>query len=421
MHATAVELAAANGVGVFGVINGTIGADTLDGTARGDQISGLDGDDVLSGLHGHDLLDGGAGNDQLFGGRGNDYLVGGSGNDTLDGGNGRDQVDYTADGPISGRLKGVLVTADGTDVLISIEGAQLGTGDDHIIGGHKGEIIYDYGGDNSFSMGKGDDVVRLYGDGSNTVNGGQGDDLIHAGAGADTLIGGLGFDTIIAGAGDDFIDATGGTLSGKGGADTSIGPNWGSVDGGTGFDTLDYSGTNHAVMVDLLLGTASGSGSGVGVEGIEHVIGTAFNDGIRAGPISSDLEGGDGLDDLTGGDGRDTLDGGGNRDKLTGGERSDEFVFGDVSDSTPNAVDEITDLSHGDVIRLDGIDADVTIDGDQAFVLVSALDGHAGQLALTHDAGQNATWLQGDVDGDGAADFLVRINGDHTGFTNFVL
>jgi hypothetical protein len=81
----------------------------------------------------------------------------------------------------------------------------------------------------------------------------------------------------------------------------------------------------------------------------------------------------------------------------------------------------ITKLQVKDVIDLSAIDANTAADGDEAFTLVASLDGHAGQLALTYDAGANVTLLQGDVDGDGAADLVVRLHGDHTDFTNFVL
>jgi hypothetical protein len=38
-----------------------------------------------------------------------------------------------------------------------------------------------------------------------------------------------------------------------------------------------------------------------------------------------------------------------------------------------------------------------------------------------YSAGQDRTFFKGDVDGDGAADFVIAADGNHTGFTNFVL
>jgi hypothetical protein len=58
---------------------------------------------------------------------------------------------------------------------------------------------------------------------------------------------------------------------------------------------------------------------------------------------------------------------------------------------------------------------------DQAFVLVASLDGHAGEAALSYDAGADMTTLMLDTDGDGQANWTVLLDGDQTGFTNFVL
>jgi len=59
--------------------------------------------------------------------------------------------------------------------------------------------------------------------------------------------------------------------------------------------------------------------------------------------------------------------------------------------------------------------------GDQAFHLVSAFGGHAGELVVGYDDFREVTNISGDVDGDGTADFLITADGDHTGFNHFVL
>ncbi|MEA3035887.1 MAG: hypothetical protein QOH04_1652, partial [Sphingomonadales bacterium] len=76
----------------------------------------------------------------------------------------------------------------------------------------------------------------------------------------------------------------------------------------------------------------------------------------------------------------------------------------------------------GDVIDLGRIDA-VTGGGDDAFHLVGAFDGHAGQLVVL-DGGNNIWTVSGDVDGNGQADFQILVtvaDGHQLGTADFVL
>ena len=133
------------------------------------------------------------------------------------------------------------------------------------------------------------------------------------------------------------------------------------------------------------------------------------------------LRGGSGHDSLHGGGGADTLQGGADADVLTGDAGADVFLFAKLSDSAWSAPDLITDLEASDVIDLSGIDADRSQAGDQAFHLVTALSGHAGEAALSYDSASGLTRLELDVDGDGHADAVIAISGDATAFTGFVL
>lgn len=126
-------------------------------------------------------------------------------------------------------------------------------------------------------------------------------------------------------------------------------------------------------------------------------------------------------DTLMSGGGDDTLKGGGGADQLYGGTGADWFVFSHVRDSWKGGFDVIHDLEDTDRIQLNGIDADKTQGGLQHFTLVEAFDGHAGQLTLSYDAGNDVTWLLGDVDGDGRAELRIQITGDHSDFTGLVL
>jgi serralysin len=102
-----------------------------------------------------------------------------------------------------------------------------------------------------------------------------------------------------------------------------------------------------------------------------------------------------------------------------GGAGADVFAYEQLRDSRGGDLDRILDLAAEDVIDLAAIDADVTAGGDHAFVLVGDLTGQAGQAALVLTG--DVTELRLDVDGDGEADAVILLDGDHTGHTRFVL
>ena len=146
------------------------------------------------------------------------------------------------------------------------------------------------------------------------------------------------------------------------------------------------------------------------------------------------IKGDDGRDTLTGGDGRDLITGGGKADrimgeggsdrivggkgadKLIGGAGEDRFVFKDVADSTVRSSgrDTILDFKHNrDKIDLAGIDANEDRNGNQKFHFISdeAFSKEAGELRATIQKG--ATYVRGDTDGDGKADFSIKLADDH--------
>lgn len=148
------------------------------------------------------------------------------------------------------------------------------------------------------------------------------------------------------------------------------------------------------------------------------------------GKLTGAVHGGDGDDTFNGGkpaetfagnEGNDTLTGGAGADALSGGDGEDLFIYLKVNDSTAAKADLISDLEAGDLIDLSKIDANAINAGNQTFHLVAALDGHAGQAALTYDAAHDVTRLKLDVDGDGKADAVILISGDHHDFTGLVL
>lgn len=119
-----------------------------------------------------------------------------------------------------------------------------------------------------------------------------------------------------------------------------------------------------------------------------------------------------GNDTLTGGAGDDRLIGGEGNDTLAGDEGADSFVFRSTFESAPSSPDIIVDFSRdeGDVIDLSGIDANLTRDGDQAFIWRGAesFTGNAGELRL---AGNE---LHADVNGDGVTDMAIELAGVST-------
>jgi Ca2+-binding RTX toxin-like protein len=125
-----------------------------------------------------------------------------------------------------------------------------------------------------------------------------------------------------------------------------------------------------------------------------------------------------GADNLRGGDGNDWIEGGAARDVMSGGTGADTFAFhdGDFAGLTGSSCDQITDFSQtdGDQIRLDFVDADTTTAGDQFFVFqgTTAFDGPAGELRYEQISGN--TYVEGDTNGDGTADFMIRLDGLHT-------
>ncbi|WP_304523966.1 family 16 glycosylhydrolase [Acuticoccus kalidii] len=167
------------------------------------------------------------------------------------------------------------------------------------------------------------------------------------------------------------------------------------VNGGAGFDTI-WGGAGN----DHLIGKA----------GEDHLVGGAGNDSL-AGNAHDDV--------LRGGAGDDTLDGGRGTDTMVGDDGADTFLFRSVADSPAGpARDRVADFDAqwGDMIDLSAIDANMLVDGDQSFHFLRRAEfgsrpGTGDQGELRYEASGNGILLQGDVDGDGVADFEVYLNG----------
>ncbi|MGZ8363875.1 MAG: calcium-binding protein, partial [Caulobacteraceae bacterium] len=323
-----------------------------------------------------DLLVGGAGNDTIVGGAGNDRIDGRAGNNKLTGGAGRDigliDLSATAAG-LTVNFTGANITIGGSD-FSQIEGLGL-------------------------SAGSGDDSINVSNAKSNSeiFGGGGADTLTGANAWADTLNGGTGNDRIIFGRGD-------AVSGGDSDDDLRITDD---------FSTATFTSVNGDAGVDKL--TLNFAAATTAISSSNNNFGAGGFAGISYGGIETLLiTGGAAADLLVAGAGADTITGGQGGDTLTGGASSDRFIYLAISDSPTSGRDLITDFASGDKIDLSAIDAKTGAAGDQAFTFIgsAAFGNHAGELRASSSGG--VTTIQGDVDGNGSADFAIDLTGTIT-------
>ncbi|GCA72859.1 serralysin C [Microcystis aeruginosa NIES-2519] len=116
-----------------------------------------------------------------------------------------------------------------------------------------------------------------------------------------------------------------------------------------GIDTLDFTGTNTAVRVNLGITTVQTVVTNnlkltfSANNTIENIISDSGNDRLTGNSLNNTLTGGGGNDQLTGQDGNDSLIGGSGDDLLTGGNGSDNFIF----NSSNLGIDAISDFTPG--------------------------------------------------------------------------
>ncbi|MGZ2455944.1 cadherin domain-containing protein [Rhizobium sp. IY2] len=248
--------------------------------------------------------------------------------------------------------------------------AELGSVSAQVTGSSNGSTI---------TTGAGNDTL-LGGDGADTLNGGAGNDTIIGNAGNDKLIGGDGNDRITDGGFPVFLPGPGGPQPelidiDAGAGDDSITIDRlasqisGTIDGGTGIDTLQASSLQGLTIknVEILeTGFSQVSGSSAQFESFDKILGSTFPfdsrpsltvtdsahldlsdelgargafitgyEGVDAKTGSGDDEfwGTDVNDIFDGSGGNDTIDGNAGNDKLTGGTGNDIINGGDGTDT----------------------------------------------------------------------------------------
>lgn len=178
--------------------------------------------------------------------------------------------------------------------------------------------------------------------------------------------------------------------------------------GSSGDDTLYGEGGD-----DSIVGGA-GDDRLWGGAGADTLRGDEGNDSLYGDDGDDMLIGGAGNDLLDGGAGSDTLQGGLGADKLKGGLGADTFLYrpGDFDEGV-KVMDEILDFSSAqkDKIGLSLLDANVktAVDDRFAFIGTKAFGKVAGELRYEKQGGNSV--VMGDVNGDGVADFAIKLIG----------
>ncbi|QNM83881.1 pre-peptidase C-terminal domain-containing protein [Sphingomonas sabuli] len=291
-------------------------------------------------------------------------------------------------------------------------------------------------------------AVRAYGNaGSNRLIGNNSANILDGGAGADVMRGGAGNDTYyvdnvrdaiaeISGGGiDEVISSVSFALRSNfeiltltGNAVRASGNNMYNrlngndannvINGGLGGDIMRGGGGNDIYYVednsDHTIETA-GAGRDRVYTTISWQLENHVEDLFARGSATINLTGNNLDNAIVGNAANNIIDGRAGADDLRGARGADTFVFrnGEFGGLTASTADRILDFrrAEGDRIDLQQVDAHRGIDGDQSFTFIGTAEfsGVAGQLRYQITNGN--TYVYGDANGDGVADFLIRLDG----------
>jgi Ca2+-binding RTX toxin-like protein len=394
-----VNLALATGASAWFVSNAA--------SARGVTLTGSAGNDSLTGGGGADILTGGLGDDRLTGGLGVDRFIVDLGTDRITdlGLGGVDRLNVSAGATASATLAADWVAnsftsnngtarlaASGFDVdltgAVGASGWSVSNSGEtaavRLTGSVRSDLLTGGNGNDSLFGGLDHD----------TLSGGAGDDEFTGGQGFDRLIGGLGADRFVVDVGRDTI-----TDLGVGGADVLV-----ILAGAQAVAELGASWAATAASVNDGLANLTAAGFSVDLSLAGGASGWVVSNAGYAAGVS--LTGSAGNDSLTGGNGNDTISGGLGADVLRGRNGADSFVFGSAAAADGDVITDFV-ASRGDMLDLRGIDAGPGA-GDQAFSFIGGAAFTAGVPGQLRFAGGV---LQGDVNGDGVADFQIGLTG----------
>ncbi|HEX8126552.1 MAG TPA: Calx-beta domain-containing protein [Allosphingosinicella sp.] len=381
--------------------------EVLVGTENPDTLNlSQGGDDDVSGLGGNDVF--------LFG-------AAMTSADKVNGGEGTDQI------VLQGNYSAGLTFGAG---VVSIENIAILAGDDTRFGA-PGTAFYAYNLTLlDVNVASGVQMVvdanRLRSGEDFTFNGSaetDGSFFIYGGGGTDNLTGGAKNDVFLFGAQGQW--GPGDVVTGGGGIDQLALRGDYAITFGAGqlvgieqiavvsaFDTR-FGALGDDYDYDLTMNDAN-------VDGIQMTVDAALlrsNETLNFNGSAEDdgsfrVFGGAGTDLIQGSQNGDIIVGRESGDTLYGNGGNDVFRYNSIADSNKAERDGIQDFNAGDVIDLSRIDANVLLDGDQAFNFIgnAQFSGTAGELRFMNDSNGGPIWLvQGDVDGNGASDFEVLL------------
>ena len=383
------------------------GTDDIDATGNelANRISGNEGDNVLRGGLARDLPADDRERDILHGLGGEDTLHAGY-RDRLFGGTGDDTYVLGA-AVVEGTSLVVTITEDVDDGVDRIEASV----DCSLSGYENVENLFLNG---PARYGAGNELANVIsGTGKNDwLLGRAGDDTLDGDGGRDSLDGGVGDDTYVLGGSSKIaISDTSGTDLVTSTISRSLQP---------------YGSIEHLRLLgeDDLRGRGNDAANEItGNVGDNVLTGEAGNDSLDGGAGADLLRGGDGRDVLSAGIGDDVLRGGLGRDVLAGGPGRDVFKFNSAAEvGIGSNRDAIVDFEgRFDLIDFSSIDADVGTKGNGSFVFLAmentSFTGDAGELRWYRQnligKSQDKTFIEGDLNGDGTADFRLMLDDLH--------
>lgn len=385
---------------------------SLDGIANDGEVG--EGDTIVGDI---ETIEGGHGGDIIVGSTSPDRLIGNEGNDDLSGGGGDDVI---MPGPGTDALDG----GDGSD---TVDYSDRSTGVDVSLDGQA----------NDGSGGENDDlgleIENIRGSrGHDTLLGNDNDNVIDGDAGDDNLTPALGEDQVLGGTGNDTVDYSGRTASlsvtiddvandGQVAEEDNVRTDVENITGGSGDDSLvGNAGSN---VIDGGLGADSIAG-GDGVDAVSYAtrtnsvdvtIGTGADDGEpgEEDDVPADVE------NLIGGSGNDSIEGSASNNRLDGGDGDDELIGGDGNDVLSGGIgaDNMVGGSGTDTADYsERNDVDALLSGAPIAVNVTingvANDGKSGELDNVNlDVENVAGTIANDVLTGSAGD--NRLDGGH--------